>query len=180
MARFSGSGEDPPPLEGMSALADGGVYNVDHSINRGGFAQKQKPRGFILYNFIFALKPITMTTNRAFNKLDFLIESSPSVLVIGGMVLPLRILSSILWPILFFGGLGAAIICTWLLDNEKATLEHSELAAGVVIGLSAFVLGVLFWIISRLCKLVRNRNYFILEVVALVEDIKEEERNKTN
>jgi hypothetical protein len=117
-----------------------------------------------------------MSTHKAFEKLEYLIESSPSVIRIGTIILPLRIISSILWPILFFGGLGSAIICGWLLDNEKEALKHIELVAGIFIGLSVFLSGILFWIISRLCKLVRNRNYFILEVIDLVDEVKEDNR----
>jgi hypothetical protein len=119
-----------------------------------------------------------MSTQKAFEKLEYLIESSPSVIRIGTMILPLRIISSILWPILFFGGLGSAIICGWLIGNEKEALKHSELVAGIVIGLSVFLIGILFWIISRLCKLVRNRNYFILEVIDLVDEMKKEMEDK--
>jgi hypothetical protein len=120
-----------------------------------------------------------MSTQKAFEKLEYLIESSPSVIRIGTMILPLRIISSILWPLLFFGSLGIVIFCIWAIDiKEHYNLTANDLQFGFVIGVLGLFAGILFWIISRLCKLVRNRNYFILEVIDLVDEMKKEMEDK--
>lgn len=118
-----------------------------------------------------------MSTHKAFEKLEYLIESSPSVIRIGTIILPLRIISSILWPLLSLGSLGIVIFCSWAIDiKERYNLTANDLQFGFALGVLGLFVGILFWIISRLCKLVRNRNYFILEVIDLVEEVKEDNR----
>lgn len=108
-------------------------------------------------------------------KINDLIDTSPSVLRIGSIIFPLRIVTSILWPLIFFGGIGITLFCSGVINItgiDKPT-THAEIYVGTALGIVLIFTGVFLWIIYRLCRLVRNRNYFVLETVELLQEIKD-------
>lgn len=120
-----------------------------------------------------------MIKQLVFYKIDSLIAKAPSVMAVGTMVWPIRIISLILAP--FFIIAGAIIFLVSLkiieaLQDQHVNMEDNDITLlslfGLVGGLGMVVCGVLFIIIAWLCNLVRNRNNYIEETESVLQSVK--------
>lgn len=111
-------------------------------------------------------------------KIESLLIKAPSVIRVGTMVWPLKIISIILSPFFIIGGSLIVVASNQLLESIKD--EQSDLAQkaqlisiiGLVGGIGMVVAGILFIIIAWLSKLIQNRNDFVVETEEVLESVK--------
>lgn len=111
-------------------------------------------------------------------KIESLLIKAPSVIRVGTMVWPLKIISIILSPFFIIGGSLIVVASNKLLESIKD--EQSDLAQkaqlisiiGLVGGIGMVVAGILFIIIAWLSKLIQNRNDFVVETGEVLESVK--------
>lgn len=125
--------------------------------------------------------------DQTFSKeLDLLFDNSPSMLRNTALVLGLRIAGWIL-GILFFL-LGVSLLLSrnteFILEFFGATIQNAnsynpqntQLREGL--GILFLVISILLLIMVRLCKMIMNRNFFMLELFSWHEDLKKVERGR--
>lgn len=119
-------------------------------------------------------------------ELDLLFDNSPSMLRNTALVLGIRIAGWILG--ILFLVLGISLLLSreteFILEFFGATIQNAnsynpqntQLREGL--GILFLAISILLLIMVRLCKMIMNRNFFVLELFSWHEDLKKVERKR--
>ncbi|HLP10674.1 MAG TPA: hypothetical protein VK177_02020 [Flavobacteriales bacterium] len=109
---------------------------------------------------------------------NYLLNSRPSVLRTGTVILVLRIVCSLASVAAYIYGIYVLAKGTGKIYHVDVREQHWMTLDALEAGILLIVLGVLLNVIAALCRLIRNRNWYILESYEVIEWVGERETEK--